>query len=158
MKYHELSLTSNRGKRRVGRGISAGQGKTAGRGTKGQGARSGTGGRKGFEGGQNPITQRLPKIPGFKSRKPKATIIYTGQLDSLGKTVDNFTLFDKGIVDSPYSTVKVVVRGDVTKPVQIKLQAASAGAIEAIKKAGGSFDATPRVMRAKKATSENNND
>ncbi len=158
MKYNELSLTANRGKRRVGRGISAGQGKTAGRGTKGQGARSGTGGRKGFEGGQNPITQRLPKIPGFKSLRPKADVIYTGQLETVGKLADNFSLFEQGLIASPYSNVKVVVRGELTKPVQVKLQGASAGAIAVIKKAGGSFDATPRVMRAKKAAKENNND
>jgi large subunit ribosomal protein L15 len=158
MKYNELSLTSNRGKRRVGRGISAGQGKTAGRGTKGQGARSGTGGRKGFEGGQNPITQRLPKIPGFKSKRPKAEIIYTSQLETVGKSADNFSLFELGLLSSPYTVAKVIVRGELTKAVSVKLQGASAGAIETIKKAGGSFDATPRVMRAKKSEKENNND
>ena len=114
MKYNELSLTSNRGKRRVGRGISAGQGKTAGRGTKGQGARSGTGGRKGFEGGQNPITQRLPKIPGFKSKRPKAEIIYTSQLETVGKSADSFSLFELGLLSSPYTVAKVFVLGEVT--------------------------------------------
>lgn len=157
MKYNELSLTSNRGKRRVGRGISAGQGKTAGRGTKGQGARSGTGGRKGFEGGQNPITQRLPKIPGFKSLRPKAEVVYTSHLETIGKLADNFTLFEKGILSSPYTNAKLVVRGELTKAVTVKLQGASAGAVAAIKKAGGTFDATPRVMRAKKVDTENNN-
>ena len=60
MKYHELTSTSQKSPKRVGRGIAAGQGKTAGRGTKGQGARTGSSKRPGFEGGQNPLMQRLP--------------------------------------------------------------------------------------------------
>jgi zinc transport system substrate-binding protein len=55
MKFNELNLTSNRSRKRVGRGISAGGGKTAGRGTKGQKSRTGKGRRPGFEGGQNPL-------------------------------------------------------------------------------------------------------
>ena len=150
MKYNELQVSSNRRSRRVGRGIAAGRGKTAGRGTKGQKSRTGKGRRPGFEGGQNPLMQRLPKLPGFRSNTPKAENVYTGQLDSVGATIDNFTLFDAGLVSSPYTRVKLVVKGDVAKKVTVKLQSASETAIAAVQKAGGSFSAVPQVGRAKK--------
>ena len=86
MKFNELELTSNRSSRRVGRGIAAGQGKTAGRGTKGQKARTGNGRRPGFEGGQNPLVQRLPKLPGFRSNRTKPENINTTQLNKLNIT------------------------------------------------------------------------
>lgn len=154
MKVHELNVTTNARKSRVGRGIAAGQGKTAGRGTKGQGSRTGSKRKPGFEGGQNPLMQRLPKLRGFRSHKPKAETVYTGQLDVIKGTVDNFSLFEAGLIESPYGNVKVVVRGDVTKKVTVKLQGASATAIEAIKKAGGTFDVVERVARQPKKTEE----
>ncbi len=155
MKFNELELTSHRSSRRVGRGIAAGRGKTAGRGTKGQKARTGNGRRPGFEGGQNPLMQRLPKLPGFKSIRPKAENVYTGQLDQFAKTVDNFVLAEAGLVSSPYVKVKLINKGDVTKKVDIKLQAASESAIAAVQKAGGSFAVTPQVGRSPKSkTSE----
>jgi large subunit ribosomal protein L15 len=150
MKIHELNVTKNRGKSRVGRGIAAGQGKTAGRGTKGQGSRAGSTRKPGFEGGQNPLMQRLPKLRGFKSQHPKATVVYTGQLELAKGVVDNFSLTEAGVIDSPYTVVKVVLRGDVSKKLSVKLQGASVNAIEAIKKAGGSFDVTERVKREAK--------
>ncbi len=69
MKFNELTTTHKKSPKRVGRGIAAGQGKTAGRGTKGYGARTGSKARPGFAGGQNPIMQALPKLPGFRSHK-----------------------------------------------------------------------------------------
>ncbi|MEK7620826.1 MAG: uL15 family ribosomal protein, partial [Patescibacteria group bacterium] len=60
-KYHELEVSANRTKKRVGRGISAGQGKTAGRGTKGQGSRTGKKLRVTFMGGQRSLVQAIPK-------------------------------------------------------------------------------------------------
>lgn len=149
MKFNELNVKSNRAARRVGRGIAAGQGKTAGRGTKGQGARTGSSRRPGFEGGQNPLMQKLPKLPGFKSIRPKAEVVYTGQLDALAPLADNFTAANAGLVSSPYVRVKLVTKGDVTKKVSVKLQAASENAVAAVQKAGGSFDKTPRVGRTK---------
>lgn len=148
MKYHELSVASSQSKHRVGRGIAAGQGKTAGRGTKGQGARTGYRKKPGFEGGQNPLMQRLPKLVGFKSRKPKAEVVYTGQLDALAaKTVDNAAVSAAGLTTSEYTKVKVVLKGDVTKKVTVKLQGASAGAAAAIQKAGGSFEQVKMAAR-----------
>jgi large subunit ribosomal protein L15 len=84
MKYNELNIEANKSKTRVGRGIAAGKGKTAGRGTKGQHSRTGSTRRPGFEGGQNPLMQRLPKLRGFKSFKVPAETIYTGQLEQFG--------------------------------------------------------------------------
>jgi large subunit ribosomal protein L15 len=147
MKYNELSVAGSKSRKRVGRGIAAGQGKTAGRGTKGQGARTGYSKRPGFEGGQNPLMQRLPKLHGFRSFRVKAENVFTDQLNDLGKTIDNQVLADKGLISSPYARVKLLKRGDVTAKVTVNLQAASATAIDAVEKTGGSFTATARPMR-----------
>lgn len=88
-------------KKRVGRGISAGQGKTSGRGTKGQKSRSGHNIPRQHEGGQTPISMRLPKLPGFKSSRPKAMIITLDQISGLyknGEIVSRETLVSKGLV------------------------------------------------------------
>lgn len=150
MKFNELNLTSNRSRKRVGRGISAGGGKTAGRGTKGQKSRTGKGRRPGFEGGQNPLMQRLPKRSGFRSIRVVAENVYTGQLDSLGATVDNFTLAEAGLVSNPYVCVKLICKGEVTKKKAVKIQIASANAISMVEKAGGSFTSVPQVKRLPK--------
>ncbi len=152
MKFHELTASANKNKKRVGRGIAAGQGKTAGRGTKGQKARTGGGTRPGFEGGQTPLTNRLPKLRGFKAIRPKAETVYTGQLNDLGAKIDNFSLAEAGLTSSPYVVVKVLVKGEVTKKVTVSLQAASATAVAAIQKAGGTFSPVARLQREAKKT------
>lgn len=154
MKYNELNVSSNRAARRVGRGISAGQGKTAGRGTKGQGSRTGKGRRPGFAGGQSRLMKVLPKLPGFRSIRVPAENIFTGQLDQVKGTVDNFTLFDAGLTSSPYVRVKLIVKGEVTAKHTIKLQLASENAIAAVQKAGGTFDSVPQVPRQKQEKPE----
>ncbi len=155
MKYNQLSTPKNKSAKRVGRGIAAGQGKTAGRGTKGQMARTGARKRPGFEGGQNPLMQRLPKLPGFKSKAVRPEVIYTGQLDAFaGKTADAESLAKAGLISSEYVAVKVISRGEVTKKVTVKAAGISASALEAIQKAGGSFEKVERQARptsAKKA-------
>lgn len=141
MKFNQLQVEKNRPGKRVGRGIAAGQGKTAGRGTKGQMARTGSSRRPGFEGGQNPLMQRLPKLPGFKSKATRAEIVYTGQLDAFGgKTADAEAFAGAGLISSAYVKVKIIAKGEVTKKVAIKAQSISAGALEAVQKAGGSFE------------------
>jgi len=147
MKYNELTPAASKSRKRVGRGIAAGQGKTAGRGTKGQGARTGFSKRPGFEGGQNPLMQRLPKLRGFNSHKVKAENVFTDQLNGLGAKVDNHVLAEKGLVSSPYVSVKLLSRGELTKKVSINLQAASASAVDAVQKAGGDFNEVPRIAR-----------
>jgi large subunit ribosomal protein L15 len=141
MKYNELDATSNKDKKRVGRGISAGQGKTAGRGTKGQNARTGKKIRATFMGGQGPLVRRIPKKRGFKSLRVPAQVVYTEQLEALaGKTADNMTLAEAGLIATPYHTVKVILGGELKGKVTLKVQAASKGAQDAIAKAGGSFE------------------
>lgn len=156
MKFHELKVSSHATSKRLGRGIASGKGKTAGRGTKGQGARTGSKARPGFTGGQNPMMQQLPKLPGFNQHRPKAENVYTGQLNKFsGKTIDNAVLSEAGIVSSPYTRVKLIARGELTKKVTVKLQAASAGAVAAVEAAGGSFEAVARAQRpASKAKTE----
>src|SRR5438128_999530 len=109
MKFHELKTNTPKSAKRVGRGIAAGQGKTAGRGTKGQMSRTGAKKRPGFEGGQNPLAQRLPKLQGFRSHKPKAENVYTGQLDALSAVaIDTFALAEAGLISNPYVRVKLI--------------------------------------------------
>jgi len=147
MKYNNLQPVGSKHRKRVVRGMAAGQGKTAGRGTKGQGARTGSSKRPGFEGGQNPLMQRLPKLHGFKSFKVRAENVFTGQLNDLGAKVTNETLAEAGLISSQYVRVKLLNRGEVTKKVAVELQAASETAIEAIQKAGGDFKKVARIMR-----------
>ena len=150
MKYNELTLTKQKKKSQVGRGISAGRGKTAGRGTKGQGSRKSSL-KYGFEGGQIPLYMRLPKLRGFKSHRYQPEEAYTGQLEQIKKaTIDNAALFQAGFVSSPYTKVKLVVRGELTSKKEVKLQSASLKAIEIIEKAGGSFTPTAQQPRPKK--------
>jgi large subunit ribosomal protein L15 len=148
MKFNELQTKKNRKSNRVGRGIAAGQGKTAGRGTKGQNARAGSGRKPGFEGGQNPLYKRIPKLRGFTPFWDKPTTITTAQLSKFSGLVDNFTLYEAKILSSPSDVARVVVRGDVTSKVDVKLQAASEKAQEMIEKAGGSFQKVDRVKAA----------
>ncbi len=152
MKYNDLELTAKKNKIRVGRGIAAGRGKTAGRGTKGQNARKSGGTRPGFEGGQNPLMQRLPKLRGFRSMAVTVENVNTGQLNEFTGTVDAFKLHEAGIIENPYNRVKVIVKGDLTKKVIVLAQGASAEAIKMIKKAGGEFKQVERAKHTPKDT------
>ena len=147
MKYNELKAPKAKSPKRVGRGIAAGQGKTAGRGTKGQGSRTGSSKKPGFEGGQNPLMQRLPKLHGFKSHRVRAENVFTEQLNGLGTKVDNTVLAEKGLISSQYVRVKLLKRGELTSKVSISVQAASETAVEALQQAGGEFTAVARTMR-----------
>lgn len=154
MKYHELKTGNRKVHKRVGRGIAAGRGKTAGRGTKGQKARAGSSARPGFAGGTNPLMKKLPKLPGFRSHRVPAQNVYTGQLERFGgKTVDAKVLAETGLISDPYERVKLLVKGDLTKKVTVKLPAASEAAVAAVQKAGGNFEQTPRLSRPKSAKS-----
>ena len=153
MKVNDLQVEAHKNRKRVGRGISAGQGKTAGRGTKGQNARTGKKHYATFMGGQGPLMQRVPKSPGFKSLRVPAQVVYTDQLNEFaGKTVDNALLAEAGLTATPYHAVKVILRGEVTGKVTLKVQGASKGAVEVIAKAGGSFEKveTPHYPESKR--------
>jgi len=147
MKYNELNVKPQTKSNRVGRGIAAGGGKTAGRGTKGQNSRAGGGVRPGFEGGQNPLMNRLPKLRGFRAVRPKAEVVYSGQLNALGSSIDNAKLAAAGLISSEFVRAKVVLRGEITKKLSLSTQAASVTAIKAIEKAGGSFKQVPVPKR-----------
>ncbi len=150
MKIHELTTTKQKQGKRVGRGISAGGGKTAGRGTKGQGARTGSTKKPGFAGASNPLMQKLPKLPGFTSHRTPAEVVYTGQLEQFAnKTVDANVLAEAGLISNAYVSVKLVVKGELTKKVTVKLPRATESAIALVQSAGGSFDKTQRLSRPK---------
>ncbi len=154
MKYHELQVSASKNIKRVGRGIAAGQGKTAGRGTKGQGARTGKKLSPTFQGGSGALVRRVPKARGFKSLRTPAQVVYLDHLNAFGgKTVDNFALFKEGYVSTPFHTVKVIARGEVTVPVTLHVQGASKSVQAAIVKAGGTFTktATPLQKSTKEA-------
>lgn len=128
--------------KRVGRGIGSTDGKTAGRGHKGQKSRSGGFHKVGFEGGQMPLKQRLPKF-GFTSRKALVTAeVRTSELNKVeGDVVDMLTLKAAGIINNSIEQVKIMLSGDVSRPVTIaKGIRISKGAKAAVEGAGGKVD------------------
>ena len=139
-KYNELQVTAIKNKKRVGRGIASGQGKTAGRGTKGQKARSGKKLRPTFAGGSGSLVRRTPKSHGFTSLHASAQVVYLDHLNALkGKLVDNAALYKAGLISSPYQSVKVILRGELTEKVDLHVSGASKSVREAVVKAGGTF-------------------
>ena len=152
-KYNELQVASHKDRKRVGRGISAGGGKTAGRGTKGQGSRTGKKLHAMFQGGQNGIVSAVPKGRGFKSLRTPAQVVYLDRLNELKGSVDNFALYEAGLIATPFHNVKVIARGELSAKLTLKTQGASKSVIEAIVKAGGAFEktATPLPKSAKEA-------
>jgi len=154
MKYHELQVAANKGKKRVGRGIAAGQGKTAGRGTKGQGSRTGKKLNAMFQGGSGALVRRTPKARGFKSLRTPAQVVYLDHLNAFkGKTADNMSLFEAGLVATPFHSVKVIARGELKEKITLRVQAASKSVQEAVAKAGGTFEkiSTPVKQSEKEA-------
>jgi large subunit ribosomal protein L15 len=144
VKVHDLKPAdgSSRRRKRVGRGTGGKGGKTAGRGTKGQGARGTI--PAGFEGGQMPLHMRVPKLRGFTN--PFRVEYQAINLDTLEASgLDEVTpevLHDHGLVHKG-ALVKILARGQVTRPVQVQAHAASAAAVSAIEAAGGSVEILP---------------
>ena len=126
---------------RRGRGHGSGNGKTAGKGHKGQKARSGAP-RPGFEGGQLPLYRRLPKR-GFTNINSKNIVgIGVDRLNAFedGAEVTVAALVEKGIVSNPKDGVKILGNGELTKKLDVKVNAYSASAAEKIQAAGGKAD------------------
>ncbi|MBO4560125.1 MAG: 50S ribosomal protein L15 [Lachnospiraceae bacterium] len=126
---------------RRGRGHGSGNGKTAGKGHKGQKARSGAP-RTGFEGGQMPLYRRLPKR-GFKNINSKNIIaINVSMLNRFedGATVNVESLMEIGLVSNPRDGVKILGNGELTKELNVAVNAYSASAIEKIQALGGSAE------------------
>ena len=151
MKLNELR--DNPGARpkskRLGRGIGSGKGKTSGKGVKGQLARTGVS-MNGFEGGQMPIYRRLPKRGFFNLfRKEYSPVnlrtleaaIAAGKLDA-GQPIDENTLRAAGLVRGKLSGVRLLADGAISRAITITVSGASAAAIEAVQKAGGSVTTT----------------
>lgn len=143
MKLHELSPAAGSTKEhfRVGRGHGSGNGKTAGKGHKGQNARSGGGVRPGFEGGQMPLSRRLPKR-GFNNFNfaTRYAIVNLSDLENKfedGAVVDTDALIASGLVNKQYDGVKVLGNGEISKKLTVKAAAFSQSAKEKIEAAGG---------------------
>jgi len=129
-------------KKRVGRGIGSGHGKTSGRGTKGAGARSGKEKGPWFEGGQTPLYRRVPKR-GFKNPfKKEYAIVNLEVLENKFKENEEVTpiiLRERKIVKKNLP-VKVLGKGEITKPLILKVHAISSSAKEKIEKVGGKVE------------------
>ncbi len=127
--------------KRVGRGIGSGLGKTCGRGHKGQKSRSGGFHKVGFEGGQLPIHKRLPKY-GFTSRiasdRAELCLYHLNAIQD--SDIDLEYLKAKGLVKKNVTKVKVINTGQIEKAVNLKGLVVTAGAKEAIEKAGGKVE------------------
>jgi large subunit ribosomal protein L15 len=139
-KYNELNTSSNKNRKRVGRGIAAGQGMTAGRGTKGQNSRTGKKQGPNFAGGSRTLVTAIPKARGFKSLRTPAQVVYLDHLNAFkGKVVNNRTLFEAGYISSPYQSVKIIKRGELFEKITLEVSAASKSVREAVVSAGGTF-------------------
>ena len=126
---------------RRGRGHASGNGKTAGKGHKGQKARSGAP-RPGFEGGQMPLYRRLPKR-GFTNRNSKTIVgINVSALERFENdtVVTVETLIEAGIVKNPRDGVKILGNGELTKKLNVKVDAVSEGAKAKIEAVGGTCE------------------
>ena len=141
MQLHDLKPArgAHRRPERIGRGTGSGRGKTSGRGQKGQNARS-EGFRVGFEGGQMPLAQRLPKLPGFKNPFKKIySVVNLSKLSRFkdGTKVDIEALVEAGLVH-PGKEIKILGTGGLKRKLTVEAHWFSASAREAIEKSGGS--------------------
>ncbi|MBR6220037.1 MAG: 50S ribosomal protein L15 [Clostridia bacterium] len=144
MKLHDLkpAVGATTAPKRLGRGTGSGLGKTSGKGHKGAKARSGGGKRPGFEGGQMPLTMRLPKR-GFtnKWRVEYATV----NVDRLnifedGEVVSPVELIQAGILKNVQDGVKILGNGEITKKLTVQANKFTATAKEKIEAAGGKVE------------------
>lgn len=145
MKLHNLAPAEGAvtPAKRLGRGIGSGLGKTSGKGHKGQWARSGGGVRPGFEGGQMPLTRRLPKR-GFKSPfRAVYSVINVGDLEEFenGTVVTAELLNEAGKIGKiePYG-LKILGNGTLTKQLTVQAKKFTKSAAEIIEKAGGKVE------------------
>ncbi len=144
MKLHDLkpAAGSRTAPKRLGRGTGSGLGKTSGKGHKGQKARSGGGVRPGFEGGQMPLSRRLPKR-GFTNIFAKEyAIVNVSMLEQLdnGTEVTVELLKEKGMIKKPLDGLKILGNGELTKKLTVKAAKVSASAKQNIEAAGGNVE------------------
>ena len=153
MRLHDLKPApgSRLRPQRIGRGTGSGRGKTSGRGQKGQNARS-EGFRLGFEGGQMPLSQRLPKLPGFKNPFKKVyAVVNVSKLSRFkdGAKVDAETLAEVGLV-RPGEEFKILGTGRMKRKLNVEVHAISNSAREAVEKAGGTVTVIGKTEEAAK--------
>ncbi len=143
MKLNTLSpaVGAKHNTKRLGRGIGSGLGKTSGKGHKGQKARSGGYHKVGFEGGQMPLQRRLPKF-GFTSRKSLLSEeVGTAELMKVdAPMIDILSLQNAGLIRKSTKFVKVMLSGELTKPVSLKGLKVTEGARKAIEAVGGKVE------------------
>ncbi|MDR1939884.1 MAG: 50S ribosomal protein L15 [Clostridiales bacterium] len=126
--------------KRLGRGLGSGLGKTSGKGHKGQWARSGGGVRPGFEGGQMPLTRRLPKRGFTNIYKKEYTIINVSDLERFddGSVITADVLLGAGVINKIEAYgIKILGNGELTKKLTVEAKKFSKSAIEIIEKVGG---------------------
>lgn len=134
---------SKKRRRRVGRGISAGQGASAGLGMRGQKSRSGSSTRPGFEGGQQPLYRRIPKLKGFPLvNRKKYTTINVEKLASLpaDTEVTLTSLKEAGIITANRGPLKILGDGELSVPLKVQAAAFTGTARSKIEAAGGSCE------------------
>ncbi len=129
---------SKTNRKRRGRGHGSGLGKSAGRGDKGAGQRSGFKRRAWFEGGQMPLSRRLPKRGFTNIFKKEYQIVNVGRLDGLSENqIDAKILYENGFIRTPLKPVKILGAGELKKPINITATEFSRAAKEKIEKIGG---------------------
>ena len=140
---HNLSSApgSTKNRKRLGRGPGSGTGKTSGKGHKGIKARAGHhgpgGGKPHFEGGQMPITRRLPKRGFTNPFREESQIVRLDELAELSGEITRDTLAEVGLIKSNKGHVKVLANGEITQAITVRGLKVSAGAREKIVAAGG---------------------
>lgn len=144
MRLHELSPAAGaRSKKtRKGQGIGSGIGKTSGRGHKGQKARSGGGVRRGFEGGQMPLSRRIPKRGFTNIQREEMAVVNIRDLNRIdaGTEVTPDLLYQEGLVRKRNLRIKLLGCGDLDRALTIKVHGASKGAVEKVTAAGGKVE------------------
>ena len=144
MKLHELqpAIGSTTAPKRLGRGVGSHLGKTSGKGHKGAKARSGGGKRPGFEGGQMPLTRRIPKR-GFTNifAKEYATVNVSAlNVFEDGATVTNEALIEAGLIKKVLDGVKVLGGGELTKKLTVSVDKVTESAKQKIEAIGGKVE------------------
>ena len=135
---------AKKSRKRVGRGNSSGHGTYSGRGLNGQLSRAGGGKGSGFEGGQMPLSMRLPKLPGFRNiNRVEYAPVNVSRLEAVfesGDVVDGASLVEKGVIKSEAIPVKVLADGSLTKSLTVRVDKVSASAQAKIEAAGGKVE------------------
>ena len=144
MKLHELqpAAGSTTAPKRLGRGVGSQLGKTSGKGHKGAKARSGGGKRPGFEGGQMPLTRRIPKR-GFTNIFGKEyAIVNVSALNCFedGTVITNEALIEAGLIKKPLDGVKVLGGGELTKKLTVNVDKVTESAKQKIEAIGGKVE------------------